>query len=92
MKVNVYLIFPNRVYYEMLIDKKDRISKIINNLQNIYPSTKYTYESKSLEPKFINLDTNEEIDISKTYEESGFCDTCNIKINLKILPKLFKTV
>jgi hypothetical protein len=88
MKVNVYLLYPTRIYYEFIVNKNDNISKIIKYLNNLYPIARHKYESSTQEPKFTNIDTNEEIDKSKTYEEHGLCDGCNIKVNLKIMPNL----
>lgn len=93
MKVNVYLIYPNNIYYEFVINNKEQISKVISYFHGLYPETTYNYETKgggngnNNEPKFINIDTNEEIDTSKTYEYYGFNEECNIKINLKIVKK-----
>ena len=88
MKVNIYLSHPTNIYYEFKLNNNDKISNIINYLHNLYPTTKYNYESSTKEPKFTILDTNEEIDIFKTYEEHGLCDGCNIKINLKIIANM----
>ena len=88
MKVNVYLTYPTRIYYEFIVNTNDNISKIINYLNNLYPVAIYKYESSTEEPKFTNIDTKEEIDKTKTYEEHGLCDGCNIKVNLKRTPIL----
>ena len=93
MKVNVYLIYPSNIYYEFVINSKEQISKVISYFHQLYPKTTHNYEIKGSrngnesEPKFINIDTNEEIDTSRTYEDYGFCEECNIKINLKIVKK-----
>lgn len=76
------------MYYEFIVNKNDNISKIIKYLNNLYPVARHKYESSTQEPKFTNIDTNEEIDKSKTYEEHELCDGCNIKVNLKITPVL----
>ena len=93
MKVNVYLIYPNNIYYEFVINNQEQISKVVSYFHRLYPETTHNYEIKSggnaneNEPKFINIDTNEEIDTSRTYEDYGFREECNIKINLKIVKK-----
>ncbi len=91
MKVNIYLSHPTNIYYEFKLNNNDKISNIINYLHNLYPITRHNYEPSIEEPKFTILDTNEKIEIFKTYEEHGLCDGCNIKINLKILPKMSTT-
>ena len=91
MKVNIYLSHPTNIYYEFKLNNNDKISNIINCLHNLYPLTKHNYEPSTEEPKFTNIDTKEEIDVSKTYDEHGLCDGCNIKINLKIIPKMSTT-
>jgi hypothetical protein len=93
MKLNVYLIYPSHVYYEFIINNQEQISNVISYFHRVYPETTHNYETKGIgngnesELKFINIDTNKQIDTSRTYEDYGFNDECNIKINLKIVKK-----
>lgn len=93
MKLNVYLIYPNHIYHEFAINKQEQVSTVISHFYRLYPETTYSYEVKggkdgNSEPKIINIDTNDELDGSLTYEDYGFCEECNIKINLKIVKKI----
>jgi hypothetical protein len=93
MKVNVYLIYPNNIYHEFILKNDEKISNIIRHLYRVYPETRYNYELKNEitdvenETKIINMDTNEEINTSHTYEGAGLGDECNIKVYLKIIKK-----
>jgi hypothetical protein len=76
MKANIYLNFPTHIYYEICI--KDIDESILERYEHIY---------KKDNPNFIDMTTNEEIDIIKqpTYRDNGFLEECDIKLNLKII-------
>jgi len=74
IKVNLYLIYPNNVYYEMMISPSEVISNLLLYIEKFFPKDKYEYICvyKNDSPVFINFETGDEIDISKTYIEHGF--------------------
>ena len=74
IKVNLYLSYPNNVYYEMMISPNDVISNLLIYTEKFFPKDKYEHVCiyKNDKPIFTNFDTGEEIDISKTYIQHGF--------------------
>lgn len=73
IKVNLYLSYPNNVYYEMMISPNDVISNLLIYIEKFFPKDKYEHVCiyKNDKPIFTNFDTGEEIDISKTYIQHG---------------------
>jgi hypothetical protein len=75
IKVNIYLTYPNHVYYEMIIDSDEIIKNLLKYVQGFFPKTKYAYNTD--DPIFILIDMENdeetEIDASKSYIELGLC-------------------
>jgi hypothetical protein len=76
IKVNIYLTYPNQVYYEMIIDSREIIRNLLKYIQGFFPKTKYEYNTD--DPIFILIDMENdeetEIDASKSYIELGLCN------------------
>jgi len=90
MKANIYIDFPNHVYYEMVIKNLDEsILKLCDHFIRLFPLERYEHTYRKDIPKFINMTTNEEINITErsTYRDNGFLEECDIKLNLKIIKK-----
>ena len=88
MKANIYLNFPTHIYYEICIkDIDESISKICEYFIRLYPLERYEHIYKKDNPNFIDMTTNEEIDIIKqpTYRDNVFLEECDIKLNLRII-------
>jgi hypothetical protein len=75
IKVNIYLSYPNNIYYEMMIDPCDSIGNLLKYIEKFFPKTKYAYNTD--DPIFILIDMEKgeemEIDASKSYIELGLC-------------------
>ena len=75
IKVNIYLTYPNHIYYEMMIDPHEVIRNLLKYVQGFFPKTKYAYNTD--DPIFILIDMENdeetEIDASKSYIELGLC-------------------
>ena len=88
MKANIYLDFPSHIYYEICIkDIDESILKICEYFIRLYPLERYEHKYKKDNPIFIDMTTNEEINIIQqpTYRDNGFLEECDIKLNLKII-------
>jgi hypothetical protein len=87
IKVNIYLDFPIQSYYEMILNPAEVIGNLFKYIQNIFPKTKYVYNTDN--PIFIDMDTENIIDTSKSFHEHKLNqESCSIKIKLKITPLL----
>ena len=97
IKVNIYLIYPNDVHYHMMIYPYEIIGNLLKYIEFYFPKSKYdyTYMYKNDNPIFIDMETGNVIDISKSYIDNGLLykdnssvisnsSECSIKINLKI--------
>lgn len=75
IKVNIYLTYPNHVYYEMIIDSREIIKNLLKYVQGFFPKTKYAYNTDDPIFILINMEKGEEmeIDASKSYIELGLC-------------------
>jgi hypothetical protein len=75
IKVNIYLTYPNHVYYEMIIDSHEIIKNLLKYVQGFFPKTKYAYNTDDPIFILINMEKGEEmeIDASKSYIELGLC-------------------
>ena len=75
IKVNIYLTYPNHIYYEMMIDPHDVIGNLFKYIQQFFPKTKYEYNTDN--PVFIHMQIDDDtgyeketvLDISKSYIE-----------------------
>jgi hypothetical protein len=73
IKVNIYLTYPNHIYYEMMIDPHEVIGNLLKYIEKLFPKTKYAYNTD--DPIFILIDMENdeetEIDASKSYIDLG---------------------
>jgi hypothetical protein len=77
IKVNIYLTYPNHIYYEMMIDPHEVIGNLLKYIEKLFPKTKYAYNTDN--PIFILIDMERDgergietetlLDISKSYIE-----------------------
>jgi len=93
-KVNVHLTYPNAVYYEMVIEPGDTVINLLKYIEIYFPKNKYSYNTDT--PYFIDMDTNLNIDTSKSYIDNNLYNKnhddcgnssdfqCSIKIKLHI--------
>lgn len=91
MKANIYIDFPNNIYYEICIKNVDEnILKLCEHFIRLFPLERYEHVYKNDTPTFINMTTNESINIVErpTYKDNGFLEECDIKLNLKIIKKI----
>jgi len=85
IKVNVYLCAPSHVYYEMMIQTDDTLCNLLNYIQTVLPKNKYAYDTDN--PIFFDMDTNTQLDPSKSFANQHIGDgsECSIKIKLKVI-------
>ena len=93
-KVNVHLTYPNTVYYEMVIEPGDTVINLLKYIEIYFPKNKYSYNTDT--PHFIDMDTNLNIDTSKSYIDNNLYNKsqndhsdnayfeCSIKIKLSV--------
>ena len=79
IKVNIYLSYPNNIYYEIMIDPCDSIGNLLKYIEKFFPKMKYAYNTD--DPVFVLIDmerdggmgveTETVLDISKSYIENN---------------------
>ena len=88
MKVNFYLDYPKRSYYETTIHpEKDSPTSIIASIfHRLYPPHLHSYST--LEPVFIHVREGTTLDPDKTFAQNGISSNLDeipdIRIRLKI--------
>jgi hypothetical protein len=88
MKVNFYLDYPNRSYYEVLINQyKDSPSSIMASIfQKLYPPHLHSYST--FEPAFVHVQTGAIINSYKTFAENGITPAMATANNDAVIPDI----